>query len=57
MSGAQSILNQPKPVVTLDQKVIDAINAGVEPYPIPDDRKYGYGTAGVSVCSHTTNKS
>ena len=48
MSGSQSVFNQPKPVITLDKSLIDAINAGVQAYPIPEGRKYGYGTAGVS---------
>lgn len=48
MSGSTSVFNQPRPVVSLDKKLLDAINAGVQPYPIPDGRVYGYGTAGVS---------
>lgn len=47
MSGSTSVFNQPKPVVTLDQATLDAINTGIKPYPIPDGRVYGYGTAGV----------
>ncbi|KAK5938623.1 Phosphoacetylglucosamine Mutase [Knufia obscura] len=46
MSGSTSVFNQPKPVVKLEQALLDAINAGIAPYPIPDGRKYGYGTAG-----------
>lgn len=48
MSGSTSVFNQPKPVVSLDQAQLEAINAGVQPYPIPEGRVYGYGTAGVS---------
>lgn len=29
-------------------ELVDAINAGIQPYPIPADVKYTYGTAGVS---------
>ena len=46
--SSTSVFNQPKPVVKLDQALVDAINAGIRPYPIPDGRKYEYGTAGVS---------
>lgn len=46
MSGNSSVFNQPKPVVALDQSLLDKITAGVQPYPIPEGRKYGYGTAG-----------
>lgn len=48
MSGSTSVFNQPKPVVSLDQALLDAINAAAQPYPIPEGRAYGYGTAGVS---------
>lgn len=48
MSSSTSVFNQPKPVVTLDSRLLDAITAGAEPYPIPEGRKYEYGTAGVS---------
>lgn len=48
MSGTISVFNQPKPVVNLESSLLDAITAGVEPYPIPEGRKYEYGTAGVS---------
>ena len=48
MSGNTSVFNQPKPVVTLDRALINSIDEGVKPYPIPEGRTYGYGTAGVS---------
>lgn len=48
MSGLNSVFNQPKPVVSLDKALIEAIDSGVQPYPIPAGRVYGYGTAGVS---------
>lgn len=47
MSGSTSVFNQPKPVVTLDPKLLEAITNAAEPYPIPEGRKYEYGTAGV----------
>lgn len=47
MSGLNSVFNQPKPVVSLDKALTEAINSGVQPYPIPGGRAYGYGTAGV----------
>lgn len=56
MSGSTSVFNQPKPVVKLEQALLDAINAGIAPYPIPDGRKYGYGTAGVSRSSSDSSK-
>lgn len=54
MSGSTSVFNQPKPVVKLDQGLLDAINAGIQPYPLPEGRKYGYGTAGVGQPSSNT---
>ena len=48
MSSSTSVFNQPKPVVKLEQALLDSITTGVQPYPIPEGRKYGYGTAGVS---------
>lgn len=48
MSGSTSVFNQPKPVVTLESSLLDKITAGAQPYPLPDGRKFGYGTAGVS---------
>ena len=45
-----SVLNKPKPVIHLDNALLGRITKGVEPYPIPEGRKYEYGTAGV--CSH-----
>lgn len=48
MSAATSVFNQPKPVVSLDPALLEAINSGIRPYPIPSGRVYGYGTAGVS---------
>ncbi|ETN44149.1 uncharacterized protein HMPREF1541_10699 [Cyphellophora europaea CBS 101466] len=41
-----TIFNQPKTAVQLPQELIDAINNGAEPYPIPEGKEYGYGTAG-----------
>ncbi|KIW66086.1 hypothetical protein PV04_08291 [Phialophora macrospora] len=41
-----SVLNKPKPVIHLDQALLDRITKGVEPYPIQEGRKYEYGTAG-----------
>lgn len=48
MSGLDSPFNKPKPVVSLDVRVLDALAAGILPYPVPPGRKYEYGTAGVS---------
>lgn len=48
MAGTDSILNKPKPVVSLDQSLLDGVVAATTPYPIPQGRKYEYGTAGVS---------
>lgn len=45
-----TIFNQPKPAVHLSEDLIEAINKGAEPYPIPEGKEYGYGTAGV--CRH-----
>ena len=42
-----SVLNKPKPVIHLDNGLLDRITKGVEPYPIQEGRKYEYGTAGV----------
>jgi hypothetical protein len=42
-----SALNKPKPVVRLDKTLLNRITQGVEPYPIPEGRKFEYGTAGV----------
>ena len=47
MSARDSPFNQPKPVVHLDQKLLDAITEAADPYPIPPGKKYEYGTAGV----------
>lgn len=57
MSGSTSVFNQPKPVVTLDPSLLDAITAGVQPYPVPEGRKYEYGTAGVSSIPRFNSKS
>lgn len=50
MSGLDSPLNKPKPVVSIGKSMLDAITAAVQPYPVPEGRKYEYGTAGVSYC-------
>ncbi|KAK5029815.1 Phosphoacetylglucosamine Mutase [Exophiala sideris] len=42
----ESVFNQPKPVVTLPNDLLDAVTKNVEPYPIPEGRRYEYGTAG-----------
>ena len=42
-----TIFNQPKANVRLPEDLISAINAAAEPYPIPEGKEYGYGTAGV----------
>lgn len=39
---------------TAPSELVDAIKAGIQPYPIPANVKYTYGTAGVSssvICS------
>lgn len=46
----ESVFNQPKPVVHLHPDLLAAITKGAEPYPIPQGKKYQYGTAGVSRC-------
>lgn len=56
MSGSTSVFNQPKPVVTLESNLLDAITAGAQPYPVPEGRKYEYGTAGVSSQLHYDSK-
>lgn len=43
-----TLFNQPKAAVKLPEDLIAAINKGAEPYPIPEGKEYGYGTAGVS---------
>ena len=53
MSSSTSVFNQPKPVVKLDHALLDKIVSGVQPYPIPEGRVYGYGTAGVSATIFT----
>ncbi|KAI1628737.1 phosphoacetylglucosamine mutase [Exophiala viscosa] len=42
----ESVFNQPKPVVNLPSDLLDAVTKNVEPYPIPEGRRYEYGTAG-----------
>ena len=46
--GRESIFNTPKPKVTLAEDLLGKIAAAAKPYPIPEGRKYEYGTAGVS---------
>ena len=42
-----SVFNQPKPKVFLTDELKTKITNAVNPYPIPEGRKYEYGTAGV----------
>jgi hypothetical protein len=42
-----TIFNQPKAAVRLPNDLIEAINKAAEPFPIPEGKEYGYGTAGV----------
>lgn len=44
----ESVFNQPKPKVYITKDLAARITKAVEPYPIPEGRKYEYGTAGVS---------
>ena len=46
-----SVFNKPKPVVTLPAEILDGITQSAQPYPIPQGRKFEYGTAGVSSAS------
>ncbi|KIV94876.1 hypothetical protein PV10_02597 [Exophiala mesophila] len=41
-----SVFNKPKPVVTLPAGILDGITQSAQPYPIPQGRKFEYGTAG-----------
>lgn len=50
-----TIFNQPKATVSLPEDLVEAINAGAGPYPIPDGKEYGYGTAGVGPRAPRTN--
>ena len=43
-----SILNQPQPRVQVAHEVKTALVDNADPYPLPKDRKFQYGTAGVS---------
>ncbi|KAK5464580.1 Phosphoacetylglucosamine Mutase [Exophiala xenobiotica] len=49
----ESVFNQPKPVVHLPHELLDAVTKSVEPYPIPEGRKYEYGTAGFRMKANT----
>ena len=52
----ESVFNQPKPKVYITKDLAARITEAVKPYPIPEGRKYEYGTAGVSItiisCHH-----
>lgn len=43
-----SIFNQPKPIVTIPDEVKDALVQNAAPYPLPEGKRFQYGTAGVS---------
>jgi hypothetical protein len=43
-----SIFNQPKPVVTIPDEVKNALVRNAAPYPLPEGKRFQYGTAGVS---------
>lgn len=45
----ESVFNQPKPKVYITKDLAARITKAADPYPIPEGRKYEYGTAGVSV--------
>lgn len=48
MSGIDSPLNKPRPVIKLDPKLVDAVTKAISPYGVPEGVTYEYGTAGVS---------
>lgn len=50
-----SVFNQPKPVVHLPQDLLQSITKAVQPYPIPEGKKYEYGTAGVCIGSDSSD--
>jgi hypothetical protein len=43
-----SIFNQPKLVVTIPDEVKNALIQNAAPYPLPEGKRFQYGTAGVS---------
>jgi len=43
-----SIFNQPKPVVAIADEVKNALVKNAAPYPLPEGKRFQYGTAGVS---------
>ncbi len=43
-----SIFNQPKPIVTIADEVKSALVQNAAPYPLPEGKRFQYGTAGVS---------
>lgn len=49
-----TLYNQPKQKVTLPEDLAQALVRNAEPYPIPQGKKYEYGTAGV--CSFPSMK-
>ncbi|KAK5531966.1 Phosphoacetylglucosamine Mutase [Vermiconidia calcicola] len=53
----ESVFNQPKPVVHLPHELLDAVTKSVEPYPIPEGRKYEYGTAGFRMKAYVSPSS
>lgn len=44
-----SIFNQPKPIVTIPDEVKNTLVQNGAPYPLPEGKKFQYGTAGVSL--------
>jgi hypothetical protein len=53
----ESVFNQPKPKVYITKDLAARIIKAVEPYPIPEGRKYEYGTAGVRFSYHSAHAS
>lgn len=47
MNPRDSPFNNPKPIVHLPESLADSVAEAAKPYPIPEGKKYEYGTAGV----------
>lgn len=48
MPASASPFNKPRPTISLPIALKKAIGEGAAPYPLPEGRKFEYGTAGVS---------
>ena len=53
MYQRDSPFNHPKPIVQLPEELSTGIIEAAKPYPIPEGRKYEYGTAGVRAPEHS----